>query len=343
MGRRSYTVPLHIRVLGTADLQVKDFVLARHRKTSQPIPSRVVASALSLSDVGHRGRHRSVAGPGRRGNAIAAAATGAVLFAGYQAAAPAMAQAHPVVEHHDQVQQYVANALSDSGVAQPGRDQLMLDAQAALGSIASNAQAVLDTFAIDTPGAPAPVTPEPAGSHPEGQVATAADFTTSAGGWSPAPAVEPTGGSVASLTPALPGSQRAVVPVSGTLTSDYGPRWGTTHWGLDIANSIGTPILAAADGTVVEAGPASGFGLWVRVLHDDGTTTVYGHINEYLVEQGQRVQAGQQIATVGNRGESTGPHLHFEVWDADGSKTDPKQWLAQRGAALDTGSLGSLS
>lgn len=126
----------------------------------------------------------------------------------------------------------------------------------------------------------------------------------------------------------------AVQPVSGTLTSGFGPRWGTTHTGLDIANTIGTPIYAAADGTVVDAGPAQGFGLWVRIAHNDGTVTTYGHINEALVSTGQRVRAGEQIATVGNRGQSTGPHLHFEVTDPHGNKVDPTGWLAAQGVRL---------
>lgn len=132
-----------------------------------------------------------------------------------------------------------------------------------------------------------------------------------------------------------------VRPVAGTLTSDFGPRWGTTHTGLDIANAIGTPVYAAADATVLDSGPADGFGLWVRLQHDDGTTTVYGHIDQTLVTVGQRVQAGEQIATVGNRGQSTGPHLHFEVVDAAGSKVDPQEWLASRGVALSAAAVRS--
>lgn len=123
-------------------------------------------------------------------------------------------------------------------------------------------------------------------------------------------------------------------PVSGTLTSNYGPRWGTTHYGLDIANTIGTPIRSVTDGTVLEAGPASGFGLWVRILQDDGTIGVFGHINEGLVTAGQKVRAGDIIATVGNRGQSTGPHLHYEVWRGDGTKIDPIAWLNARGIAI---------
>lgn len=123
-------------------------------------------------------------------------------------------------------------------------------------------------------------------------------------------------------------------PVSGTVTSAYGPRWGSTHYGLDIANTIGTPIVSVTDGVVIEAGPADGFGLWVRIRQDDGTIGVYGHIDEALVSAGQRVAAGDLIATVGNRGQSTGPHLHYEVWQADGAKSDPTTWLAARGVSV---------
>ncbi|MDA3631242.1 M23 family metallopeptidase [Saccharopolyspora sp. WRP15-2] len=122
-----------------------------------------------------------------------------------------------------------------------------------------------------------------------------------------------------------------VVPAAGTFTSGFGGRWGTTHYGIDIANSKGTPIYSVADGTVIEAGPASGFGLWVRVQHEDGTITVYGHVNTITASEGQKVKAGDQIATMGNRGFSTGPHLHFEVWNASGKKINPLPWMQARG------------
>ncbi|KAA2254111.1 M23 family metallopeptidase [Solihabitans fulvus] len=129
---------------------------------------------------------------------------------------------------------------------------------------------------------------------------------------------------------------KVVKPTEGTFTSGFGSRWGSMHYGIDLANAIGTPIVSVADGVVVEAGPASGFGLWVRVQHNDGTITVYGHVNETLVQQGQQVRAGQEIATLGNRGESTGPHLHFEVWlhGSAAEKIDPLPWLAERGVAI---------
>ncbi|WP_155832201.1 M23 family metallopeptidase [Gordonia alkanivorans] len=131
--------------------------------------------------------------------------------------------------------------------------------------------------------------------------------------------------------PGHPGIRKAVKPVSGTVTSGYGPRWGTNHNGVDIANKIGTPIYAVTDGVVLESGPASGFGQWVRVKQDDGTTGVFGHVDQSFVRPGQHVTAGQKIATVGNRGQSTGPHLHYEVWDANGKKINPQVWLNQRG------------
>lgn len=125
-----------------------------------------------------------------------------------------------------------------------------------------------------------------------------------------------------------------VLPAVGTYTSNFGIRWGVLHAGVDIANAIGTPILAVADGKVIDAGPASGFGMWVRLQHADGTITVYGHIDSANVTVGQEVMAGDQIARMGNRGFSTGPHLHFEVHLPGENKIDPLPWLASRGISL---------
>ena len=125
-----------------------------------------------------------------------------------------------------------------------------------------------------------------------------------------------------------------VKPAEGYFTSGFGGRWGTIHYGIDIANSKGTPIYSVADGVVIEAGPASGFGLWVRVQQEDGSISVYGHVNTILVNEGETVKAGDQIATMGNRGFSTGPHLHFEIWNASGKKINPLPWLRERGISL---------
>lgn len=129
-----------------------------------------------------------------------------------------------------------------------------------------------------------------------------------------------------------PASRQYVAPTSGTITSPFGD--GRNHQGIDIANSTGTPIVAVADGVIISSGPAQGFGLWVRIRHNDGTITTYGHNNENTVTVGQTVAAGQEIATVGNRGESTGPHLHFEVQEPSGQNVDPVTWLAARDASI---------
>ncbi|WP_459549067.1 M23 family metallopeptidase [Nocardia sp. X0981] len=128
----------------------------------------------------------------------------------------------------------------------------------------------------------------------------------------------------------LPGASGYVLPAPGTFTSGFGSRWGSFHRGIDIAGPIGTPIYAVADGTVIDAGPAAGFGLWVRIRHDDGTISVYGHMYDFFVSVGERVPAGMQIARMGNRGDSTGPHLHFEII-MDGRHVDPQRWLALHG------------
>ncbi len=127
-----------------------------------------------------------------------------------------------------------------------------------------------------------------------------------------------------------------VMPTKGVFTSGFGYRWGVLHGGIDIANSIGTPIVAAADGVVIDAGPTAGYGAWVKLRHADGTVTLYGHINSWNVTIGQRVWAGDQIAQMGNRGNSTGPHCHFEVLLNGTDRIDPAGWLAKRGISLGT-------
>lgn len=123
------------------------------------------------------------------------------------------------------------------------------------------------------------------------------------------------------------------------VSSGYGPRWGTFHAGLDFAAPIGTPIYAAADGVVVEGKErynVSGFGSWIWLDCQDsvGKDFIYGHVKHdgIMVKAGDRVRAGQQIGVVGNEGQSTGPHCHFEVWGSPGrlggAHQDPAPYLA---------------
>jgi murein DD-endopeptidase MepM/ murein hydrolase activator NlpD len=127
-----------------------------------------------------------------------------------------------------------------------------------------------------------------------------------------------------------------VMPTKGIFTSGFGYRWGVLHAGIDLANSIGTPIRAVSDGVVIDAGPTAGYGMWVKLRHADGTVTLYGHVNTTMVSVGRRVMAGDQIATMGNRGNSTGPHLHFEVLLGGTQRVDPVPWLAKRGLSIGT-------
>lgn len=132
-----------------------------------------------------------------------------------------------------------------------------------------------------------------------------------------------------------PGSSGVALPAQGTFTSGFGPRWGSAHNGVDIANEIGTPIYAVMDGTVINAGPASGFGNWVRIQHGDGSISVYGHMQAGMiyVTEGQPVRCGDNIAGIGSEGQSTGPHLHFEI-HTSGGPIDPVPWFAQYGISL---------
>jgi murein DD-endopeptidase MepM/ murein hydrolase activator NlpD len=129
----------------------------------------------------------------------------------------------------------------------------------------------------------------------------------------------------------------AVLPIQGArMSSQFGYRWGVLHAGVDFAAPLGTPEYAAMDGVVIRAGAASGFGLAVYIQHANGDVTVYGHMEQILVAQGQTVKAGDTIALLGNRGQSTGPHLHFEVHlgGLDGAKVDPLPWLRDHGVQV---------
>jgi murein DD-endopeptidase MepM/ murein hydrolase activator NlpD len=113
-------------------------------------------------------------------------------------------------------------------------------------------------------------------------------------------------------------------PAAGKLTSRFGRRWGRMHKGIDIAGPVGTPINAAADGTVISAGwNSGGYGNLVEVKHSDGTTTRYGHNSRLSVSVGQTVRQGQQVAEMGSTGHSTGSHLHFEIRPTGGSAVNP--------------------
>lgn len=105
-----------------------------------------------------------------------------------------------------------------------------------------------------------------------------------------------------------------VKPISGGIfTSGFGYRWGSLHAGIDWATPIGTAVKASASGTVIRAGWYSGYGYCVDVQHSNGVMTRYGHLSQILVSVGQKVSQNEKIALSGNSGNSTGPHVHFEI------------------------------
>jgi murein DD-endopeptidase MepM/ murein hydrolase activator NlpD len=123
---------------------------------------------------------------------------------------------------------------------------------------------------------------------------------------------------------------------SYVMSSCFCIRWGSFHYGVDMAAPWGTPFYAAGDGVVIEAGPMAGYGNAIMIQHSNGDVTVYGHEEKVLVTVGEKVKAGQLIGLVGSLGQSTGPHLHFEVrlGGEDGEKVDPIPWLAARGITI---------
>ncbi len=117
-----------------------------------------------------------------------------------------------------------------------------------------------------------------------------------------------------------------VWPVSGVITSFYGPRWGRMHNGIDVSAPTGSPVYAAQGGTVVQASVYGGYGNMIVVDHGGGFTTVYAHLSDYKVSAGQSVSRGARIGSVGCTGSCTGPHLHFEA-RVNGSPQDPLSYL----------------
>jgi len=118
-------------------------------------------------------------------------------------------------------------------------------------------------------------------------------------------------------------------PVSGPITSDFGPRGGSgrVHSGIDIGAEPGTPCRVAAGGTVVFAGWQNGYGKTIIVDHGDRIHTLYGHLSKIGVSRGQRVAQGAVLGSTGTTGHVSGPHLHYEIL-VDGRPVDPGPYLA---------------
>jgi len=120
-----------------------------------------------------------------------------------------------------------------------------------------------------------------------------------------------------------PSAAGLIWPIHGPVSSEFGPRWGGFHPGIDIAVPTGVPIAAAGSGVVVVAGPNGGYGNFVVIDHNNGYSTAYAHQSQIAVSQGQTVKQGEVVGYVGSTGFSTGPHLHFEI-RVNGTTQNPR-------------------
>lgn len=142
------------------------------------------------------------------------------------------------------------------------------------------------------------------------------------------PELPPLPGADRYLPGGSPQSKGFIWPSKGAFTSGYGWRWGRMHRGIDIAAPIGTPVVAADDGTVTYAQwNDGGYGYLVEITHPNGSVTLYAHNDRILVREGQQVTQGQQISEMGTTGFSTGPHLHFEIHPSGKGAVDPMAFL----------------
>ncbi|MEU4607807.1 M23 family metallopeptidase [Kribbella sp. NPDC023972] len=128
---------------------------------------------------------------------------------------------------------------------------------------------------------------------------------------------------------------KVVLPTTGyRLTARFGQaggRWARNHTGLDFAAPLGTPVRSVMAGEVIQAAYAGAYGRQVKVRHADGTVTSYSHMSEFDVSVGDTVTAGQQVGAIGMTGNTTGPHVHFEVLPGGGDPIDPEPWLREHG------------
>jgi murein DD-endopeptidase MepM/ murein hydrolase activator NlpD len=146
----------------------------------------------------------------------------------------------------------------------------------------------------------------------------------------PAPAAPP------APVAAPPPAPDWINPMPGApLSSCYGPRWGALHQGIDFAGNDGQTVHAVGAGTVVGAGWLySGYGMSIMIDHGNGYFSHYAHLQKVVVSEGQHVVAGQGIGLEGSTGDSTGPHLHFEIHQGMWSQIDPMPWLRARGVDI---------
>jgi septal ring factor EnvC (AmiA/AmiB activator) len=226
------------------------------------------------------------------------------------AAADARARVEELSQEHDDLE---AESARIEELIRQQQEEARRARQEAERRAAAEAQAAADAAAAaeerEAAAAPAPRrTPTPAPSPPP-------------------PSPPPSGGSSGGGGGGSSSSSGFAWPLCAPVTSEYGPRWGRMHQGIDQGASTGTPIGASKAGSVIFAGWQGGYGNLVLIDHHDGVVTAYAHQSRMAVSRGQSVSQGATIGYVGNTGNSTGPHLHFET-RVNGSAVNPRQYLS---------------
>ncbi|MFY1635991.1 M23 family metallopeptidase [Solwaraspora sp. WMMB335] len=246
--------------------------------------------------------------------AIAALGIGGIATASNSAQAPGPA---------DPGSTAADRAATDRAAAAQRADRGTRTQSAVPGTAASSESGLGAAGSSPDAGTTEPGTTEP-GTGSAAQADTAA--TSAAETESPSPASSPTPSPAPDWVTPLPGAQ---------TTSCYGLRWGVLHAGIDLAMPAGTPVLAAGAGTVQVAGWAyTGYGISVVIDHGNGVLTHYAHLSATEVSVGDQVKPGQAIGAEGSTGDSTGPHLHFEVHLGLWNQIDPAPWMRERGVDL---------
>ncbi|MEW2472830.1 M23 family metallopeptidase [Micromonospora gifhornensis] len=211
---------------------------------------------------------------------------------------------------------------------QPTPSPVSLDAQAEAEAARIDAAARADRSARDLVAPSATNSPTPTPSASASPTAKPSSKATKS--------AKATAKATRSATPKATKSATSgwVIPMAGAaITSCYGPRWGTLHAGIDFALPAGTPVRAAFGGTVTKAGDVGdGYGISVVIDHGNGYLTHYAHLSTARVSVGEKVSTGQTIGLEGSTGDSTGPHLHFEVHQGQmWNQIDPAPFLRARG------------
>ncbi|MEV4821316.1 M23 family metallopeptidase [Micromonospora sp. NPDC049274] len=207
--------------------------------------------------------------------------------------------------------------VATSGPDRPAPTAVSLDAQSRADAASRADRSARESSAPASPSASPTVSPSTASASPTPtKTATA----------KPKPKPKKTTRPTAAWVDPLPGA---------SVTSCFGERWGTLHAGIDLALPSGTPIRAAAAGTVTQAGDAAdGYGNSVFIDHGNGYLTHYAHQSRIAVSVGQAVKAGQVIGYEGATGDATGPHLHFEVHQGMWNQIDPAPFMRAHGVDL---------